>query len=119
MPVLRAESFSQTPSYTSCLPRSICLWVRQTSTVPSLVLRAVRQILQSVGYAEETVDTFIHRSVIEQLLSARHCVVLSEAVVTVADPQSISELSLMFPCIQVQHLDISRSGLLTQEGNGY
>lgn len=87
--------------------------------VPRSVFRAVRQLLQSKGYAEETADTFIHRSDIEQLLPVRHCVVLSEAVVTVADPQSILELSLMFPCIQVQHLDINRSGLLTQEGNGY
>ena len=41
--------------------------------------------------------------------------VLSEAVVAVADPQSILEPSLLFPCNQFQHLDMSGSGLLTRE----
>lgn len=60
--------------------------------------------------------SFIHRCVIEHLLCARHCVVLSEAVVAMADPQRILEPSMLFPCTCVQHLDIlSGRGLLTHE----
>lgn len=47
---------------------------------------------------------------------SQFCTVLPKTVVAVADPQSTLEPSLLFPCNQFRHLDMSGSGLLTGEG---